>query len=87
MSPSLVHDFSIIHKGTFHDETSYMIMSEESVAAVNKELAEPVSQRNFRATIIVDELPEPFSEDFWGYIRIGNSGSGPVLKTSAPCRR
>lgn len=64
-----------------------MLMAEESVAALNDRLETPVSQDNFRGTIIASGIPEPFAEDFWGYIRIGDKDNGPVLKTSRPCIR
>lgn len=64
-----------------------MLMTDESVAAVNAHLEKPVSHTNFRPTITVNEISEPFAEDFWGYIRIGDKSNGPVLKASRPCVR
>jgi len=75
------------HTGAFQDETSYMVMSDETLAAVNAQLEKPVEHRNFRPTIVVNGISEPFAEDFWGYIRIGHGEDGPVLKGSMPCIR
>lgn len=62
-------------------------MTDESMAAVNAHLENPVTHTNFRPTIIVNGAPEPFAEDFWGYLRIGDKSNGPVLKGSRPCIR
>ncbi|CAL8142134.1 unnamed protein product [Orchesella dallaii] len=83
---SRFHTYREEHTGTFQDETSYMLMTDESLAALNAELETPVSHANFRPSIIVGGIPEPFSEDFWGFIRIGGEG-GPVMKASLPCQR
>jgi uncharacterized protein YcbX len=75
------------HTGAFQDETSYMLMTDESVAALNTHMEKPVSHLNFRPTIVVNGISEPFAEDFWGFIRVGSAKDGPVLKGSMPCQR
>ncbi|ODM96337.1 Mitochondrial amidoxime-reducing component 1 [Orchesella cincta] len=77
--------FSPEDKGAFSDQTSYMLMSEESIKMLNTKLDKPVSHRNFRPSILVTGVVDPFSEDYWGYIRIGDYG--PVFKSSKPCTR
>jgi hypothetical protein len=79
-------DFVGFDKGAFQDQTSYMLMAEASVEALNKELDSPVTHRNFRPTIFINETPEPFAEDYWSYVRIGREG-GPIFKAAKPCTR
>lgn len=62
-----------------------MLMTEESITELNTELVNQVSQRNFRPSILIKGIPEPFSEDFWGFVKVGNTG--PVFKASKPCTR
>lgn len=64
-----------------------MLMTDESVAEVNRHLKNPVSHRNFRPTIILNGVVEPFAEDLWGYIKFGEGEDAPILKTSRPCIR
>jgi len=73
-------------KGSFQDQTAFMLMTEESVDYLNTRLEKPVSHKNFRPNIMIGDVPEPFSEDFWTYVRIGGS-DGPILKTATPCTR
>jgi uncharacterized protein YcbX len=77
--------FTPTDKGAFQDQTSYMLMSEESVKMLNTKLENEVTHRNFRPSILLTGVLDPFSEDYWGYIRIGEHG--PVFKTSKPCTR
>jgi uncharacterized protein YcbX len=62
-----------------------MMMSEDSIAALNNMLDKPISQRNFRPSILIKSTPEPFAEDFWSFVKIGKYG--PVLKSAKPCTR
>lgn len=62
-----------------------MLMSETSVNDLNKNLDDPVTYRNFRPNILVSGVAEPFSENFWGYVRIGENG--PSFKSPMPCMR
>jgi len=73
-------------QGAFSDKTSFMIMSEESVAELNTKLDKDVSFKNFRPTILIHGTPGPFVEDMFTYVRIGE-GNGPIVKTSKPCSR
>ncbi|CAG7820423.1 unnamed protein product [Allacma fusca] len=73
-------------KGSFHDITSYMLMSEESVAKLNENLEKPVGVPNFRPSILIKGIPEPFAEDIWSFVRIG-AEDGPIFKAAMPCVR
>lgn len=73
-------------KAAFQDQTSFMIMTEESVAELNNNLQEPITHRNFRPSILLKDIPEAFAEDMWSYVRIGNE-NGPVMKHAKPCTR
>jgi uncharacterized protein YcbX len=64
-----------------------MLMTEESLTFLNEKLQKPVTHKNFRPSIIVEGVPEVFSEDDWGYIRFNNKETGSILKASLPCSR
>jgi len=70
--------------GTFQNYTSYLIMGEESIEELNKHIDKPVTYRNFRPSILIEKIPEPFAEIRWGYVRIGDKN---VFKASKPCER
>lgn len=63
-----------------------MLMSEESIADLNTKLSKEVSYRNFRPSILIEGIMEPYAEDFWSFVKIGKE-NGPILKTSKPCTR
>jgi len=73
-------------KGAFQDQTSFMLMAEASVNELNTHLDTPVSHRNFRPTILIEDSPEAFAEDYWTYVRVGKEG-GPIFKAAKPCTR
>lgn len=75
------------HVGAYQEETSYMLMTQESLDAVNSRLDKPVTFPQFRPTLVISGITEPFSEDFWGYIKFGVGEDRPVMKTSLPCIR
>ena len=62
-------------------------MTEESIAALNEKLQNPVTYKSFRPTILLDGIHEAFSEDDWTFIRVGDKEAGPILKTAMPCAR
>jgi len=62
------------------------MISDDSVHELNKMLDAPVSHRNFRPSILINGTPEPFCEDFFGFVRIGDD-DGPVFKNAKPCTR
>ncbi|XP_052900627.1 mitochondrial amidoxime reducing component 2-like isoform X2 [Anopheles moucheti] len=66
--------------GALHDATSYMLVSEASVADVNTRLERPVPALQFRANILV-KGPSAFEEDDWKWIRIGET----VYRNVKPC--
>jgi len=72
-------------KGAFQDQTSYMLMSETSIEDLNHHLGHKVTHRNFRPSILIKDVVEPFAEDFWNFVKIGVNG--PVLKAAKPCTR
>jgi len=79
--------FSPDDLGTFHDETSYLMMSEKSIDEINSKIAgSPLTHKSFRPTIVIKGASEAFAEDFWTYVRIGND-AGPIFKTAMPCAR
>ncbi|KFB41953.1 AGAP000699-PB-like protein [Anopheles sinensis] len=68
--------------GALHDATSYMLVSEASVADVNSRLDKPVPALQYRANILV-KGPTAFEEDDWTWIRIGET----VYRNVKPCTR
>ncbi|CAL8082895.1 unnamed protein product [Orchesella dallaii] len=71
--------------GAFHNETSYLLVSEESIDELNKRLDKNSSWKNWRPTILIDQVNEPFAEVNWSFVKIGR-GNG-ILKTAVPCYR
>ncbi|KAK2635031.1 hypothetical protein Ddye_029823 [Dipteronia dyeriana] len=57
------------HNVMFSDQYPFMLMSQESLDALNKLLKEPVPVNRFRPNILVEGC-EPFSEDLWTEVRI-----------------
>ena len=76
----------VVLQGTFQDDTSYMFTTQESLDEVNRHLESPVTHLRFRPNIAIEGTPEPYSEDNWGYVRIGGEG-GPIFKVAQPCLR
>jgi len=64
-----------------------MIMTEESLKRLNQDLERPLTSDSFRGSILLEETSEPFAEEDWTFIRIGNKADGPILKTATPCFR
>lgn len=62
-----------------------MLIAEESIKLLNTKLEKSVTHRNFRPSILITGVVDPFSEDYWGYVRVGDYG--PVFKASKPCTR
>lgn len=78
--------------GSFQNATAYMMIAEESVCELNKYLPEDkqCTWKNFRPTILIDGLSEPWGEINWSYVKIGmrNGGQGnTILNVAAPCHR
>ncbi|XVF34498.1 hypothetical protein REPUB_Repub18cG0063700 [Reevesia pubescens] len=57
------------HIVMFSDQYPFMLISQESLDALNKLLKEPVPINRFRPNILVDGC-EPFSEDLWTEIKV-----------------
>ncbi|XP_058064321.1 mitochondrial amidoxime-reducing component 1 isoform X1 [Anopheles bellator] len=68
--------------GALHDATSYMLVSEASVADVNSRLERSVPALQFRANILV-KGPAAFAEDNWKWVRIGST----IYRNVKPCTR
>uniref|UniRef100_A0A6V3P1P3 MOSC domain-containing protein n=1 Tax=Lotharella globosa TaxID=91324 RepID=A0A6V3P1P3_9EUKA len=74
--------------GGFPDGFPYLLASEESLALVNAKLkqdkAPQIPMDRFRPNIVVKGVSEPFAEDYWAKIRIGDDIHFRVAK---PCSR
>ncbi|XP_019621966.1 PREDICTED: mitochondrial amidoxime reducing component 2-like isoform X2 [Branchiostoma belcheri] len=66
----------------FQHETALMLASEASLSDLNNKLDTPVAMRNFRPNIVVSGC-EPFQEDNWQYVRIGEV----EIRRMLPCNR
>jgi hypothetical protein len=74
-----IHDDD--HTG-FADGYPILLISEESLEDLNSRLEEPVPMNRFRPNIVVKGC-EPFAEDAWNKIRVGNV----ELAIVKPCAR
>lgn len=70
-------------QGLFADLASYMLMTESSLNELNKKLENSVTSLQFRPNIVVSGT-EPFIEDNWEWIKIGND---VVIRNVKPCPR
>ena len=48
-----------------------MMVSDDSLEAVNRELETPVDVRTFRPNVLIEGCPA-FEEDLWNNVKIGN---------------
>lgn len=69
--------------GTFHDETSYMLMNQGSFDDLNTKIDKPVGALQYRPNFLV-KGSAPWAEDSWKWIKIGNH---TVFKNIQPCIR
>ena len=66
----------------FADGFPLLMISEASLADLNKRLSEPLPMNRFRPNLVVSGC-EPFAEDYWQSVRIGNVTFHGVK----PCQR
>ncbi|XP_030081224.1 mitochondrial amidoxime-reducing component 1-like [Drosophila hydei] len=86
-SPELKHMPYIIQQdsGTLNDGTSYMLLNLNSVNDLNTRLKTPVDPLQFRGNFELKmDVDQPYSEDHWQWIRIGNDA---IFRIVAPCTR
>ncbi|XP_015185472.1 PREDICTED: mitochondrial amidoxime-reducing component 1-like [Polistes dominula] len=69
--------------GLFSDLTSYMLMTSKSLDNLNERLETPVPTLQFRPNIVVSN-DEPFVEDNWEWIKIGDRA---IIRNVKPCPR
>lgn len=67
---------------SFADAFPFLLISEESLADLNRRLADPLPMNRFRPNLVVAG-GEPYGEDEWGRIEIG----GIRLQVVKPCDR
>ncbi|MDP6308812.1 MAG: MOSC domain-containing protein [SAR324 cluster bacterium] len=67
---------------SFSDGFPFLLISEASLNDLNKRLPESVAMMRFRPNLVVKNT-EPFEEDFWKFIRIGDC----ELQVVKPCSR
>jgi uncharacterized protein len=68
---------------SFADAFPYLIISQASLDDLNSRLREPVTMRRFRPNFVITST-EPFAEDQWKHISIGNLHF-EVVKPCARC--
>ena len=77
------------HTG-FADKYPILLVSEESLIDLNARLKKPVSMDRFRPNVVLSGC-EPFAEDTWSRIRIGEADAEPggsvELAVVKPCAR
>jgi uncharacterized protein YcbX len=67
---------------SFADGFPFLMISEESLADLNRRLADPLPMNRFRPNLVVAG-GEPYAEDGWERIEIG----GVRLRVVKPCAR
>jgi uncharacterized protein YcbX len=67
---------------SFADAFPLLLLSRASVEELNRRLSRPVTVEHFRPNLVVEGC-EPFAEDGWGRLRIGNA----ELEIAKPCAR
>jgi len=67
---------------SFADGFPFLLISEESLADLNRRLAQPLPMNRFRPNLIVAGA-EPYGEDEWCRIEIG----GIPMRVVKPCGR
>jgi uncharacterized protein YcbX len=67
---------------SFADGFPFLLISEESLADLNRRLAEPLPMNRFRPNLVVAG-GEPYAEDHWTRLQIG----GIELRVVKPCGR
>jgi len=84
--------FSGDQAGGFPDGFPFLLASKESLALVNSKLkqdhAQPIPMDRFRPNIVVEGVSEPFAEDHWAKIMIGDVDfrvAKPCSRCSMPC--
>ncbi len=73
------------YRVSFADGFGFLIVSEASLADLNRRLETPLPMNRFRPNLVVSGT-EPFAEDGWRRIRIGGPG-GLELGVVKPCGR
>ncbi|MEM7344248.1 MAG: MOSC N-terminal beta barrel domain-containing protein [Chloroflexota bacterium] len=68
---------------SFADGYPFLLISEASLADLNKRLSTPLPMNRFRPNIVVTECL-PFAEDYWEQIKLGDVGFD-VVKACARC--
>lgn len=71
-------------KTMFSDEYPFLVISQESLDTLNKQLKEPIPINRFRPNIFVENC-EPFAEDLWKTLRI-NELTFHGVKLCARCK-
>lgn len=71
-------------KTMFSDEQPFLVISQESLDALNKQLKEPIPINRFRPNIFLENC-EPFAEDLWTTLRI-NGLTFHGVKLCARCK-
>ena len=68
---------------SFADDFPLLITTVESLAALNHELASPITMARFRPNLVITGAPAAFVEDCWRVLRVGDL----TLRVVRPCTR
>lgn len=71
------------HLVSFADAFPFLLISEESLADLNRRLDEPLPMNRFRPNIVVSNASTPFEEDTWQRFQIGSV----IFHASGDCGR
>ena len=68
---------------SFADGFPLLVTTVESLDALNRELADPITMARFRPNVVLSGAPAAFAEDAWRVLRIG----ALTLRVAKPCTR
>lgn len=69
--------------GTYHDNTSYMLINQASIDDINTHLDHVVKPLQFRPNLVV-KGPAAYDEDGWKWVRVGED---VIFRGLKPCTR
>lgn len=78
-----------VHQTSFSDGYPFLLASEESLADVSSRVGRPMEMRRFRPNIVVcasEGKMEPFAEDTWASVRVGDECEFELAKMCSRCK-
>lgn len=68
-------------QGAYQNYTSYMMMSSSSLADLKERIPEQnIDFKQFRPNFLVDTTMDPYAEDQWSWLKIGEDATFMKIK-------